>query len=300
MKNFLYKVTLFSIPVFAFLILAGFFAGGYTDPFYVRFTTPKQQNLILGSSRSAQGLRPEIINKILEKKFFNYSFTIAHSPYGPVYLESIKKKHNKRKGGIFILEVNPWTISSRIQDPEDYTRFRENNLCLANMYFVNINPNYEYLFKNMQGNYNRIFVPPYKNHFLHEDGWLEVNVPMDSLSIEKRIEKKLKDYKENILPVSKISQYRIKYLNKAILYFKQYGKVYLVRVPVSSGILELENQLAPEFDQDIGQAISNADGYLDLTRTNDQFIYTDGNHLYKDSGKKVSTIIANWIKKEKN
>ena len=102
-------------------------------PFYVRFTSPTQHNLIIGTSRAAQGIQPTVLNEIIpNKSFFNYAFTAAQSPFGPVYLKSIQKKiDTTTKNGIFIVTVDPWSISSKSKDPNDSSKFRENNLALA-------------------------------------------------------------------------------------------------------------------------------------------------------------------------
>ena len=61
---------------------------GNTDPYYKRFTTPTNNSLILGVSKAAQGLQPQVFNNILNRKdLFNYSFTISSSPYGKLYLK---------------------------------------------------------------------------------------------------------------------------------------------------------------------------------------------------------------------
>ncbi len=301
MKRFIYHILLFFLPIPLFFVLIGFCADGYTDPFYIRLTTPKQQNLIIGTSRAAQGLQPKYFKEILDVNIFNYAFTIAHSPFGNVYYESIKKKLNKNtKDGIFIITVDPWSISSWCDNPNDFNSFRENNLCLANTKIVDMYPNYEYLYKNLKGNYKSILFPPSKNMFLHSDGWLEIkNIPMDSISKEKRINLKIKTYKNTHLPKTHISEYRLNYLLQTILYLKQYGKVYLVRLPIHPEMLKLENEITNDFNSIIKSAINKSDGYLDLTPYNNKFQYTDGNHLYKNSGKKVSVIIANWINGDK-
>ena len=77
----------------------------------------------------------------------------------------------------------------------------------------------------------------------------------------------------------------------------QHGQVYLVRLPVCSEILAIENQMLPSFDKKIADIKDLCVGYLDMTSTPAKYIYTDGNHLYKESGKKVSWEIAEWIKK---
>lgn len=298
MKKFIYNLLIFVVTIFLLIIGISFLAGGYTDPFYVRFTTPKQKNLIIGTSRAAQGLQPEVFNEILNTTIFNYAFTLAHSPFGKVYYESILKKHNKEKNGIFIITVDPWSISSSCNNPNDLTQFKENNLCLNNTKYVNLYPNLEYLYKNLKGNYEDIIFPHSKSVFLHNNGWYEVNcIPMDSASVNSRIFNKIETYRKEHLPKTKFSQVRLDYLLQTLKYFRNYGKIYLVRLPIYRRMMEIENEIMPNFDNVIKSAIELSDDYLDLTVKNDDYIYTDGNHLYKSSGKDVSELIANWIKK---
>lgn len=84
-SRFLHKIIIFSIPLIVIFAIVLGQADGYTDPFYIRFTTPKQNNLILGTSRAAQGLQPDVFKDILETDVYNYAFTVTHSPYGPTY-----------------------------------------------------------------------------------------------------------------------------------------------------------------------------------------------------------------------
>ncbi|RLD39900.1 MAG: hypothetical protein DRI86_16220 [Bacteroidetes bacterium] len=297
MKKFIYKI--FAVSIIVIITFAGFsfLANGYTDPFYMRFTTPKQTSLILGTSRAAQGIQPAVFEDILGKKISNFAFTVANSPYGYIYLESIKRKINKKHGGFFIIAVSPWSISSRCKDPNDTTSFRENGLCLSNTTNISINPNIEYLYKNLQGSYIDLFLPQ-KHMFLHKDGWLEIkDIPMDSLTVSNRIKAKVKIYRDEVLPEMKLSSYRLNYLIKTISYLKQYGKVYIVRLPMHKDFMSIENKLMPNFDNTIKEAIEISNNYLDLTKDNDKYIYTDGNHLYKSSGKEVSKQIAEFIKK---
>ncbi|MCY0969567.1 hypothetical protein ACM642_10780 [Chryseobacterium sp. CY353] len=58
MKKFILKLFFWIIPIIAIHYFLGGFAGGNTDSFYKRFTSPQQSNLILGNSRAAQGIRP--------------------------------------------------------------------------------------------------------------------------------------------------------------------------------------------------------------------------------------------------
>ena len=126
MELFLKRLIVFILISASFFLMILSLANGHTDPFYIRFTTTKQQNLFLGTSRAAQGLMPSVFDSILHKTFLNYSFTLAHSPYGETYLTSIKKKVAKTEyPGLFVLAVAPWSISSKLDNPNDSTSFRE-------------------------------------------------------------------------------------------------------------------------------------------------------------------------------
>lgn len=278
-----------------FLILSS--ADGRTDNYYARFTTPKQQSLILGTSRSAQGIMPSVVDSICGTKIYNYSFTVAHSPYGKVYLNSIKNKLDKTKGGgVFILAVDPWSISSGTEDPNDEKHFRELNKCLDNTTWVNMSPNFMYLINNFKGKYYTLLEFKDKSTFLHDDGWLEVSVNMSEKAKENRLKGKLNHYKKNYLNNYKFSSLRFEYLKKTAEYLSDYGNVYFVRLPIHPELMQIENEFMPNFNKVIDEIESIGNGYLDLTYLNDSLIYTDGNHLYKESAKQVSVIISNWIK----
>ncbi|HEX8278894.1 MAG TPA: hypothetical protein VF540_09375, partial [Segetibacter sp.] len=193
MKRFIKGLMLFSILPVSLIVLCFFLADGTIDTFYLRFTTPSQNSFILGTSRAAQGLQPDIIDSFLNQngfasKLFNYSFTVAHSPYGPVYYEAIRKKLDKNtQNGIFIIAVDPWSISSGTKDPNDSTAFEENKLCLATTKAINsVRPNIDYLINSYAEPIFSIYIKRIKNLLrepplvLHKNGWLEVKVNMDS------------------------------------------------------------------------------------------------------------------------
>lgn len=296
MKRFIFQTILISIISLSVILVIISRADGHTDAFYIRFTTPKQQSMILGTSRAAQGLHPKVFDKTLKKDINNFAFTMAHSPFGEVYFESIKRKHNKKAGGLFIIAVDPWSISSRCSLPNNLSQFRENKLCLNKTKIVNMNPNVFYILDNLSGKYKDLLFSRNSNMFLHKDGWLEIsNIKMDSISVASRISSKIESYRSTHLPKTKFSSTRLQYLIKTISYLKGYGDVYLVRLPIHESMMEIENGLMNDFDLKINEAINLSDGYLDLTPQNRLYKYTDGNHLYTDSGEKVSQIIAKWI-----
>ena len=297
MKKFIIEIILFS----SILLLSFYWifsrANGYTDPYYIRFTTSKQSSLILGTSRAAQGLQPKIFNEELNRDdFFNYSFTIGHCPFGKVYLESIKRKLNpEMNGGIFIVCVDPWGISSKNEDPNDIKIFRENKRSLK-MKFVNLNPNIFYLLSYYDKHYINLLRHIKTPLLLHSDGWLEVTVKMDSASTHNRRQELIKRYKEKYLPRYKFSSVRYGYLSKTIDFLKDFGEVYLVRLPVHLRMDELDNLLVPDFNEKINYLcyLHNV-RYLTFENELLDYEYTEANHLWKESGAKVSERIAKWI-----
>ncbi len=300
MKKFIFKILSFILISVLLFLAVCYQVDGYSDSFYINFTTPKQSSLILGTSRAAQGLQPKIFDAILKKQFSNYSFTVLHSPFGETYLNSIKKKiDTNTKQGIFIIAVDPWSLSSFTKSPEDSLSFREIKLALGNTKIVNIKPNPFYLMNNRDQRFYDLIIDKQSDFFLHDDGWLEVNIALDSLK-EEDVDKKIKTYRKGMLRKAQFSKTRFKYLLKTINFLNAYGEVYLVRLPIHEKMMTVDNALMAHFNEDIEEAITLSKGYLDLTTMNKDFHYTDGNHLHKSSGKIVSNIIANWIDKNRN
>jgi hypothetical protein len=271
-------------------------ADGYTDPFYARFTTPQQQSLIIGTSKAAQGIRPDALKKVLEDhSIFNYAFTVAHSPYGPAYLKGIKRKlSEKTTDGIFIVTVDAWSIADSGEDPNDETQFDENKSFLNNLGTVSAKPNIPYLLSYYKNSYAKIFERD-TIAFLHDDGWFEISVNMNSEIVDQRIKNKSASLKKKRAKF-RFSQTRLSYLYKTIVYLQEHGEVYLVRLPVHPNLTEVDTAVIPEFDNLMSELSQKTEvPYLDLSGENENYTYTDGIHLYKDSAAEVSRSIALWI-----
>lgn len=299
MKKFIIQLVACGLVCLIGFVIVLTLADGYTDPFYVRFTSPRQSNLILGTSRAAQGLQPEIFDRQLGTTFFNWSFTIGHSPFGPVYLESIKRKLDPQtKDGVFVIAIDPWSIASNARNPNQPSGFGEKNLCLGNTTIVDANPNFQYLIENFRGQYYHILLTKFtspKTMFVHDDGWLEVNVPMDSITVAKRRNEGLKTYRTKRMRDLGYSTLRAEYLLQTVQYLKKFGKVYLVRLPIRREMADIEREFMPDFNDKVRDAVAEANGYYDMSDLNGQFSFTDMHHLQKDAGKIVSEKIARWI-----
>ena len=291
-QQFIIRSILFLSTILVSIFFIFLQVDGYTDDFYIKFTTPKQNSLILGTSRASQGLQPTVLKEILDKEIFNYAFTAASSPFGTTYLNSIKRK-TTTNDGVFIITIDPWSISSTTKNPNDSNNFRETTSFLARTSLVNANPNLEYLFESFNGNYSKLFKKD-TSIFLHNDGWLEVSVDMSHNAVKKRTDEKVNSYLD-IFTRYHYSEVRLQSLDKTIDYLKQYGNVYLIRLPIHPKMMVIENELMPDFEAKISLTKTKCTGYLDLTPYNSDYSYTDGNHIHKNSGKLVSQKIANWI-----
>ncbi|SIS88711.1 hypothetical protein SAMN05421785_103430 [Chryseobacterium gambrini] len=301
MKKFLFKLSFYLVGCAVVLAVLGSFADGNTDDNYMHFAVEKPENIILGDSRGSQAVQPDILEGKLHKKFDNFAINVVQSPYGKVYLEALKRKIKPNtKNGVFILTVDPWNLSVNKSFDESKDFPEKENSPLGNMYSYDMSPNYEYLLKNYPRSWFKIFSEREEsgrsNTFLHKNGWLEVNVSMEKDSVQKRAEAKLKFYKEDLAKTQKISAKRIQALEDMITFLKDKGSVYLVRIPASGEIMNVENRYSPDFSQRIENISKRYHVvYFDFSSKAEDYIYTDANHMYEESGKVFTSQIADSI-----
>lgn len=300
MKNFLIKSSFYIVALILWFAILGLYADGNTDDNYRHFTGPRPSNIILGDSRGSQALVPDVLDgKFKGREFNNFSLNITESPYGQVYYEGLKKKLNPdTKNGIFILTVDPWNLSVNKNIKSDKDLF-EHKSALADMHFYEMSPNYEYLLKHYSRSWFNIFKERESivksNTYLHKNGWMEVNVSTHPDSLKMRENRKVNDYIE-FEKTQKLSQYRLKAFQDIITYLKNKGTVYIVRIPASKGIMDIENAYLPDFSRRMEELSKKNDvKFLDFSPEYKKYIYTDGNHMYKEYGKVFTAQIADSI-----
>ncbi len=291
MKKFILEV------IASFGILSGLItllllqADGNLDRYYLKFTTPRQASLILGSSRAAEGVVPEILNKRLSyPDVYNYAFNGEFSPYGPYYLESIKSKIDpKEKKGLFIICVNPKLLIKTQQKG-----FRESNTLLGKVTEVSKKPNFSYFMDYYPERWGNIIYKKYISNnsiFLHDDGWLEFHAK-ESVSFEKVLLK----WKMVEPEKWKISEERVGYLHESIEFLKKQGEVFIVRIPAKKELIQFENRVMPKLDV-VMDSISKIEGvkYFNFTELSDDYMYRDGNHLQYQSAYDFTEVLADSI-----
>jgi hypothetical protein len=304
MTRFAKRISLFAATVaLVFAVYARVFIGGEDSNFYRRFTSPPAPSLVVGSSRCAQGIVPAVINESelqFARPLYNYCFTNGNSPYGPYYLESIKNKLERGSNGLFLVEVNPWTLSVR-EKGISKNKFREANRFIAEMEIVNnINPNLEYVIKRYNKTHYRTILNDVlgrEGHsFLKKSGWLRITVDMSKKKVEKRIKRKIKSYRE-IAEKWSLSAKRIGYFGETVSFLNEHGRVFVVRMPVSKEMLELEQTYAPTFDSTVDSVVTASGGtYLDCSEDSGQYQTTDGNHLWQNDARRFTRTMIDSLK----
>ncbi|UCS91930.1 hypothetical protein KZP23_14485 [Echinicola marina] len=276
---------------------------GHADPFGMRFTTGKKSALIVGNSRAAQGLIPDLITQEIlgadALDLYNYSFGIGYSAYGPVYLNSIMDKlEQDEKNGLFIVTTDPWALVEGGRHPNDPGFFPEQDSPLAALDNQSFKPHLAYMLHWFGPSYYEIIHRHFRpaNERLHrESGWLELVLPMDTATVNYRIQEKLKDFRNGYKNLQ-LSQTRLDYLEKTIRVLKEHGKVVLVYMPAHPKIMKYDRLVLPEFPilmKEISEKYQIP--YRDYSGQAEKFTYTDGIHLYQDSGRKISKDLGQWI-----
>lgn len=297
MKQFIIKLlialSLFLACVIIMLVSLDY-CGISDDTGYKRLLS-KNHSLIIGTSRSAQGMVPYIVDSMLVNSGYdlpinNFSFNVSYSPFGEVYYDAICRKIdtlNCNKKGLYIVAVDPFALCMEVTD-WDKDGLREDDKPLRYMYYCH-RPQFLYLLMNcrphqwIHNNYAK----------LHDDGWLEVNANMDSLHVIRNVELKMQDYNKYIINKS---EYRLHWLENTIELLKRHGDIYLIRIPVSLQMFELENSLWPDFDDDINNiALLHSVSYFSFIEKSGKYRTTDGNHIYKDDGKKFTRVVCDSI-----
>jgi hypothetical protein len=299
MKMFFLKVFLFVLVATTAMTFVLEKYGGYVDYFYVKLSSPAQTSLIVGDSRSMQGVQPAVINKYfsnsdLEMPILNYSFTVAQAAYGEHYFRSIRKKlHPETTNGLFIITVSPFEVSKNPKDNETTHEFFEADAPPHNMHFVNISPNPEYLFRNYNlFHFKAIFK---KKSRVHEDGWFQGdNVPTDPKVIKKLKVEKVKQFEKEASTLKK-SNYRPKSLDSLVAYLEKRGQVYLVRMPLDKEVAAVENSYWKGFDNDMDSiAQRNKSKYINFS-INNPFQTYDGVHLDNETGAIFTKVLCDSI-----
>ena len=280
MKGFIKFSVVSLVFILALHFYAAYVAGGRFDDNYNKFTMEAKGSLILGSSRATHGLNPEFI---LENKIVNFAFDAFSSPFSKEYNSAIYSYlgDSFKSKGVVVIDFNPWTLSvdTSLSEP-----FREKDRILNKDISFSNKPNFDFLFSDYNHGWGKIImdevVSPNSTKYLHESGWMEVNIDMEESSVQERKYGLLNSYKEKA-KTSIVSEYRINSLIRLIDTLNDFKKIFIVKLPVCSELLEIETSF---FNEDsvyslIQQRLPTTE-FIEL-KSND-LRWIDGHHVYKD------------------
>lgn len=300
MKKFIIDLLLiFSVVCSLFLATCFILDGaGWSDWAYKKLTTENNcKSMITGTSRAEQGIIPSVIDSFfsIRSRSFpmqNFAFTGESSPYGEIYFNAIKRKLNQSsKGGLFVVTVDPWSLTTNKTSDVVGDGYRE-DFQILNKIKLFYKPNISYFWY-----YCKPFLD--NSHMrLHDDGWLEINVSMTDKDVQKRKESKKEDYK--VLNYLK-SDYRMKWLKLTIELFKEHGYVVMCRIPTDAFILDIENKIWHNFDLDmLDIAKKYSIPYFSFSNMAGHYRTTDGNHLYSKDAILFTRALCDSINKKVN
>ena len=266
------------------------------DTFYWK-STYAAPSLLLGGSRALKGISPGILEQELnlgQKSVLNFAFNGNHSPYGEKYFNLIKRKIKiQDERAIFVLSVIPMSI----MDIKDLDFNRENEFRFYDLFNVNMNPNIEYILRNPRANksflqkiYELKSTPEKK--IVHSNGWEEMTIEINSNTKIGRPVEQLIKYDMEKSPEREI------WFRNTVEYLSNIGQVYMVRLPISSLMLQKEEALYPEFDAEMEQIATRKNvHYFNFAVEGKQYEFTDSHHhLNGQSAIRFSKKLATSIK----
>ena len=300
MQGFLFKICAWILLGLGLHAWAGTKAGGTTDEYYLRFTTPKQHALILGGSRASRGLHPDVLDSALtrsglEGPLYNFSFTIDHSPYGQTYLTAIRAKLDPRTvNGLFILEVSPWLLVQP-KSADSVVAFPEAQRLLGEQWFFNMRPNYEYLIRHRTRGWGSLLRTRPGWAAVRSDGRLFVRWETETERATQTAAR-IEEYRDDRSLNMDYSLERERTLADLINELKPHGRVVLVRLPCVKALKTYDDMVCPDFLERMNAlAIRTNSEFIDLMPLDGRVHYVDGSHLDDRSGVWVSRALADSI-----
>lgn len=89
----------------------------------------------------------------------------------------------------------------------------------------------------------------------------------------------------------------MEYLEKLIEFFESKGEAYVVRMPVSKEMREIERKYMPDFGRKMNNVARSAGAeYVSFFQKSGAYSTTDGNHLWRKDARRFSRDLAREIK----
>lgn len=269
------------------------------------------ENLIFGTSRSAQGIAPSEFGDSCTDLTgtFNFSFNLKDSPWRMIYAEACVQKAEKSifsESPFFICAVDPWALDWKVGSAK--------NSIFNSVSNVSDKYPFEWIFHgttpldviggNEKSDLMGAFYGLLKQMLRHSktnskelQGWLPNPNPTEDADFQGKIanyrnkEMRRKEVMQTVETQAlewMIDQLTTKYPSCSIS---------LVRMPVCEGFRALEDSLSPKFSEhfQVFSAKKRNVKYYDFSNMMDEFSFVDGNHLHAEAARNFSRQLAKEI-----
>lgn len=268
---------------------------GYVDSSYLKFSQKHNGALIIGTSRAAQAIEPSVFGPDV----YNFAFTIKTSPFDNTYVKLIKRHHNssffdsRRK---HIICVDPWALRTFASDPNEvsnelFEEIQDYPHALFDVFYLVRQLSLKKIIIDLITNRGGPYVNDYGRYVVPYDSlWVKDN-------FEQKIPRKVLEYRSSPeYQRGYYSEHRLNCLKEIIAFLKLDGEVALIRLPVHDEIYKIESEIAGDFDS-IMNDIASVNGivYHNLMPYRNDFLYSDGNHLWSGHSVKLSEILKSTV-----
>ena len=282
------------------------------DAYFTKLRPKNASGLILGTSRFSLGIDPETLEQNCPelKGGFNYCFNLQDSPISTQYATVTTRQISRLQpgpDGFLIIQVDPWNLRDTLSHPSTWIEEDQNNTFVRAHTYAARSPIFSRLLGTTEKDlskavYNYVttkFYNPFIQH-ISKRGW-EQSQNLRSAETASS------------MTLRHVAKYRRKYprlktwpataslaaLDNIIASFKSLrpnGAVYLIRPTAREEMLQLENELYPEFnDYMITMANQHEVQFFDATGLNQGLQFSDGHHLHYESAVIFSERLADAL-----
>lgn len=282
---------------------------GYVDENYTKFSQ-EAGSLIIGTSTASQGISPQILEEEFsefnyDKPMVNFAINFEQSQYGEFYLNAIKNKLKKpTTKGQFILSISPASFTSVKNLDATALRKLEKEKIFGKISDFTSSPNFDYISNCYPISlYNAIYpTNKWDNLVVHANGWNEFKLKSNSYTVTKEDlilwKKQTLEFQTKFIKDQEFSNLRLQSFIETIDFLKQRGDVLIVRMPLTSEMLALENKKWKNFDAQF-DSIAKAKNvpFLNYSQKELSFKTYDGTHLISESAQEFTRLLSEDIKK---
>ncbi|MDB4693879.1 hypothetical protein OAF30_00455 [Flavobacteriales bacterium] len=283
--------------------------------------------MIFGTSRSAQGVNPTILEQSGPKsrKWLNFSFNLGASPWNDAYVDAIQQKIDcsiePESQSTFLVFVDPWVLDENTGRGEgSWLSANWSDFCEMAPFRYGLNKSNPLdvmsfgsgsdLLSVMCSSIPRQFIAfikgnqsDYENRGLQKNGWLPNPSEITREQKIRAIRTKVKNYRNNkIIGDQWPANQNLSALERFIEYLQKKLKdptIFIIRPPTSDEMRGLEDEWFPGANQEFARLATSMNlSFIDTHhewKQRDLMHFNDGHHMSIDGANAFSSYIATEI-----